>query len=85
MSGDTRASLYWLSVETSSNGRLAEDFRRQHAAGIPTARAAVNRRNKTMLRMLERRLSAHLLSIGRSLWSHGPPLQSLQAKPKTHN
>lgn len=54
---------------------LAEGFRRQHSAGIPIARAAIDRRNTAMLRLLKRHLGAHLHSIGRSLLSQSPPLQ----------
>ncbi|SBO44419.1 TIGR03032 family protein [Cyanobium sp. NIES-981] len=45
---------------------LAEAFRRQHAAAIPTARAAIDRRNSAMLRLLKRHLGLHLSSVGRS-------------------
>ena len=55
---------------------LAEGFRRQHSAAIPIARAAIDRRNTAMLRLLKRHLGAHLLSIGRSRLSQSPPLQS---------
>jgi uncharacterized protein (TIGR03032 family) len=54
---------------------LAEGFRRQHAVAIPTARAAIDRRNTAMLRLLKRHLGAHLLAIGRSRLSMAPPLQ----------
>jgi GNAT superfamily N-acetyltransferase len=53
---------------------LAEGFRRQHAAAIPTARAAIDRRNTAMLRLLKRHLGAHLSSIGRSLITQAPTL-----------
>jgi hypothetical protein len=53
---------------------LAEGFRRQHAAAIPTARAAIDRRNSAMLRLLKRHLGAHLSSIGRSLITQAPTL-----------
>ena len=55
---------------------LSEGFRRQHAAAIPTARAAIDRRNTAMLRLLKRHLGAHLSSIGRSRFSQAPPPQS---------
>lgn len=54
---------------------LAEGFRRQHAAGIPTARAAIGYQNGAMLRLLKRHLGAHGNSIGRSRLSQSPPLQ----------
>ena len=41
---------------------LNEAFRRQHAAAIPTARAAIDRRNTAMVRLLKRHLGAHLSS-----------------------
>ncbi len=53
---------------------LAEGFRRQHAAAIPTARAAIDRRNTAMLRLLKRHLGTHLIAIGRSRLSLAPPL-----------
>jgi GNAT superfamily N-acetyltransferase len=52
---------------------LHEGFRRQHAAAIPTARAAIDRRNDAMLRLLRRHLGAHLSAIGRSRSSQAPP------------
>ena len=65
---------------------LAEGFRRQHAVAIPTARAAIDRRNTAMLRLLKRHLGAHLLAIGRSRLSMAPPLQPqpipLEAEPE---
>jgi uncharacterized protein (TIGR03032 family) len=54
---------------------LSEGFRRQHAAAIATARAAIDRRNTAMLRLLKRHLGAHLSSIGRSRFSQAPPPQ----------
>jgi len=60
---------------------LNEGFRRQHAAAIPTARAAIDRRNTAMLRLLKRHLGAHLSSISRSRLSQGPPLQPPPAIP----
>ena len=54
---------------------LAEGFRYQHAGGIPTERAAIDRRNTSMLRLLKRHLGANLHSIGRSRFSQSPPLQ----------
>ena len=53
---------------------LSEGFRRQHAAAIPTARAAIDRRNTAMLRLLKRHLGKHLSGIGRSRFSQAPPL-----------
>ena len=60
---------------------LNEGFRRQHAAAIPTARAAIDRRNTAMLRLLKRHLGAHLSSISRSRFSQGPSLQPPPAIP----
>ncbi len=60
---------------------LAEGFRRQHAATIPTARAAIDRRNTAMLRLLKRHLGAHLNAIGRSRLSQAPPLQPPPPEP----
>ena len=54
---------------------MNEAFRRQHAAAIPTARAAIDRRNTAMLRLLKRHLGVHLSSIGRSRLTQGPSLQ----------
>lgn len=54
---------------------MNEAFRRQHAAAIPTARAAIDRRNTAMVRLLKRHLGAHLSSIGRSRLTQGPSLQ----------
>ena len=54
---------------------LAEGFLRQHAAGIPTARAAIGYQNGAMLRLLKRHLGAYGNSIGRSRLSQSPPLQ----------
>lgn len=51
---------------------LSEGFRRQHAAAIPTGRAAIDRRNAAMLRLLQRHLGNHLSSIGRSRISLAP-------------
>ncbi|MCP9849483.1 TIGR03032 family protein [Cyanobium sp. Morenito 9A2] len=45
---------------------LAEAFRRQHGAGIPRARAAIDARNTAMLRFLRRHLGEHLSGIGES-------------------
>jgi len=53
---------------------LSEGFRRQHAAAIPIARAAFDRRNTAMLGLLKRHLGPHLNSIGRSLISLAPTL-----------
>jgi uncharacterized protein (TIGR03032 family) len=60
---------------------LAEGFRRQHAAAIPTARAAIDRRNTAMLRLLKRHLGVHLSSIGRSRLTQAPPLQAPPLEP----
>jgi len=54
---------------------LAEGFRRQHAAAISTARAAIDRHNTSMLRLLKRHLGAHLASIGHSMLSQAPQIQ----------
>jgi hypothetical protein len=53
---------------------LVEGFRRQHAAAIPTARAAIDRRNFAMVSLLKRHLGAHLSSIGRSRITQAPTL-----------
>jgi len=53
---------------------LAEGFRRQHAAAIPTARASFDRGNPAMLRLLKRHLGAHLSSLGRSRLTQAPTL-----------
>jgi hypothetical protein len=53
---------------------LAEGFRRQHAAAIPTARAAIDRRNTAMVRLLKRHLGTHLSSIGHSRITQAPTL-----------
>ncbi len=69
------SSLY---VEPGHRGRaralalLHEGFRRQHAAGIGTARAAIDSRNGAMLRLLRRHLGAHLEAIGESRASSSP-------------
>jgi uncharacterized protein (TIGR03032 family) len=60
---------------------LSEAFRRQHAAAIPTARSAIDRRNSAMLRLLKRHLGNHLIAIGRSRLSMAPPLQPPQQPP----
>jgi GNAT superfamily N-acetyltransferase len=57
---------------------LNEGFRRQHAAAIATARAAIDRRNTAMLRLLKRHLGAHLSGIGRSRFSQAPTPQASQ-------
>ena len=54
---------------------LAEGFRRQHAAGVRTARAAIGYQNGSMLRLLKRHLGAYGNSIGRSRLCQSPPLQ----------
>ena len=54
---------------------LNEGFRRQHAAGIPFARAAIDSSNAVMLRLLDRHLGIHLSSIGRSRFCEAPLLQ----------
>ncbi|MFM7086683.1 MAG: TIGR03032 family protein [Cyanobium sp.] len=69
------SSLY---VEPPHRGRaralalLHEGFRRQHAAAIPIARAAIDSRNTAMLRVLQRHLGAHLQAIGQSRSSLSP-------------
>jgi len=55
---------------------LSEGFRRQHAAAIPTARTAIDRRNAAMVRLLKRHLGTHLSSIGRSRLCQAPSLQN---------
>ena len=63
---------------------LAEGFRRQHNAGIPIARTAIDHRNSAMLRLLKRHLGGHLHRIGTSRMSQAPPLKSLLASSPTH-
>jgi GNAT superfamily N-acetyltransferase len=80
-----------LFVEPAHRGRgralalLAEGFRRQHSATIPTGRAAIDYRNTAMLRLLKRHLGRHLASIGHSRHSQAPALQPqhllLETKP----
>jgi uncharacterized protein (TIGR03032 family) len=60
---------------------LSEGFRRQHATAIPTARAAIDRHNTAMLRLLKRHLGTYLSSIGRSLVTEGPTLASPSPPP----
>ena len=55
---------------------LAEGFRRQHNAAIPTARAAIAPNNTAMLHLLRRHLSPHLHRIGYSRISQAPALKS---------
>ncbi len=54
---------------------LSEGFRRQHAAAIPLARAAVAPDSAAMLRLLQRHLAPHLSRIGRSCISEAPRLR----------
>jgi GNAT superfamily N-acetyltransferase len=56
---------------------LSEGFRRQHAAAIPIARAAIDHRNAVMLRLLNRHLGIHLSSIGRSRFCQAPLAQAM--------
>jgi GNAT superfamily N-acetyltransferase len=87
--GATSVRYSSLFVAPAHRGRaralalLNEAFRRRHAAAIPTARAAIDRRNTVMLRLLKRHLGAHLSSIARSRLTQGPSLQppSEQAPP----
>jgi GNAT superfamily N-acetyltransferase len=76
--GSVRYSSLFVSPAHRGRARalalLSEGFRRQHAAAIPTARAAIDRRNTVMLRLLKRHLGAHLSGIGRSRFSQAPPL-----------
>ena len=85
--GSVRYSSLFVATGHRSRARalslLAEGFRRQNAAAIPTARAAIDRRNAVMLRLLKRHLGVHLLAIGRSRRCQSPPLKSLQATPNT--
>ena len=57
---------------------LAEGFRSQHNAAIPSARAAIDHRNTAMLRQLKRHPGAHLHRISNSRVSQAPPLQAFQ-------
>ena len=85
--GSVRYSSLFVATGHRSRARalslLAEGFRRQNAAAIPTARAAIDRRSAAMLRLLKRHLGVHLLAIGRSRRCQSPPLKSLQATPNT--
>jgi uncharacterized protein (TIGR03032 family) len=77
-----------LDVAPAHRGRarglalLHEGFRRQHAAAIPTARAAIDYRNGAMRRLLRRHLAQHLLAIGRSRTSQVclPPPRAAPAR-----
>ena len=62
---------------------LAEGFRRQNNGSISIARAALQRRDTAMLRLLKRHLGVHLHSIGSSRISQAPPLQSDQQAQTT--
>ena len=79
-----------LFVATAHRGRaralalMNEAFRRQHAAAIPTARAAIDRRNTAMLRLLKRHLGNHLITIGRSRLTQGPPLKPPPPQASEH-
>ena len=85
--GSVRYSSLFVATGHRSRARalslLVEGFRRQNAAAIPTARAAIDRRSAAMLRLLKRHLGVHLLAIGRSRRCQSPPLKSLQATPNT--
>ena len=78
--GPARLRYSSLFVAPAHRGRaralalLVEGFRRQHAAAIPTARAAIERRNSAMVSLLKRHLGAHLSSIGRSRVTQAPTL-----------
>ena len=78
--GATSVRYSSLFVAPAHRGRaralalLVEGFRRQHAAAIPTARAAIDRRNSAMVSLLKRHLGAHLSSIGRSRVTQAPTL-----------
>jgi hypothetical protein len=45
---------------------LHEGFRRQQAAAIPMARAAIASNNAALVRLLHRHLGVHLQAIGQS-------------------
>ncbi len=51
---------------------LHEGFQRQHAAGLPIARAAIDPRNQPLQRLLRRHLGTYLHAIGRSRASQTP-------------
>jgi ribosomal protein S18 acetylase RimI-like enzyme len=73
-----RYSSLYVAPGHRSRGRalslLVAGFRRQHTAGIPIARAAIDQRNAAMLRLLKRHLGSHLSSIGCSRIAQAPPL-----------
>ncbi len=86
--GSVRYSSLFVAAGHRSRARalalLAEGFRSQHNAAIPTARAAIDHRNTAMLRLLKRHLGGHLHRISTSRVSQAPPLQSLQTTASTH-
>jgi len=63
---------------------LAEGFRRQHNVSIPIARAAIDQRNTTMLRLLKRHLGTQRHRISTSRVSQAPLLQTLHTTTATH-
>ena len=79
-------SLY---VEPAHRGRaralalLHEVFRRQHAAAIPTVRAAIASDNGAMLRLHQRHLRLHLPAIGESRSSLSPLPSAVAPSPQT--
>ena len=85
--GSVRYSSLYVAIEhrgqASGLALLKEGFRRQHAAAIPTARAAIDRRNTALLRLLKRHLGAHLSGIGRSRFSQAPPPPERPAPPSS--
>jgi GNAT superfamily N-acetyltransferase len=76
--GSTSVRYSSLYVAPAHRGRarglalLAAGFRRQHEAGIPLARAAIDSRNGAMLRVLRRHLEPHLSATGSSRSSRAP-------------
>ncbi len=85
--GSVRYSSLFVAPGHRGRGRalalLVEGFRRQHAAGLPVARAAIDRRNGPMLRLLKRHLGAHLSSVDLSRLSQAPPPQAAQLQATT--
>ena len=76
-----------LYVDPAHRGRaralalLHEAFRRQHAAAIPVARAAIDCRNAAMLRLLRRHLAVHLHAVGQSRVSQSVATPHVSTEP----
>ena len=85
---NNRYSNLFVALGHRTRGRgmafLAEGFRRQHNVSIPIARAAIDQRNMTMLRLLKRHLGTHLHRISTSRVNQAPLLQTLHTTTATH-